>query len=746
MASQILRNTALFLLLLATGLHSSEQTTISGTIKGRRSPVAGASIYVKGSLSGTTSDSSGHFTFITDARGAQTLVASSVGFKPLEKALNISDSSTNIDIILLPDESAMEPVVISAGSFIASDKARGASLSPMDVVTTAGNGGDIANALRTLPGTQQIGDQEGLFVRGGTSDETKQFIDGTLFRNPNFSSVPGILQPARVSPFLFNGIVFSSGGYSSLYGDAMSGALILESVDLPEKSSAIIGASPIVGVAGFQELARNNRYSYGINTRYVDYNAYSKIIKQQPDYFHGPQFISGDANFRIKLGSSGILKYYVVAGYNNTGLRHPDIDSSLLKSGFQLQGANVYNNLSYRGRLGDNWKIDLGTTYTFNKDHINTQLLNASNQQISISEYPYSMKNNLSVIASNYAEGKMVLTRQLPGGHIIRFGGGETWSNDHYAYNDTVSVLKNYLTTAFAETDLRITRNLAAKTGMRYEYSSLLRQTALAPRISIGYRIPGKGQFNAAYGVFYQAPENQYIHQSQGMTFSHAVHYMLNYLKTANNRTFRVEAYYKTYKGLPALSADSMYTNSGDGYARGIEVFWRDKKTFKNLDYWITYTYIDTKRQYLNYPYQLHPNFATPHTASIVMKQYFEHINSSVNVAYTFATGRPYYNFASDHAGKSLLLDQGTTADYNSMNLSVSYLCNLFKNWKNKDFTIIAFGMNNVMGTNQVFGYNYSSNGENKQPITLPAPRSLFIGIFMNFGIDRRSTNLDDNL
>src|SRR5690348_876875 len=64
-----------------------------------------------------------------------------------------------------------EVVVTAAGSFEASDKAKGASLTPMDAVTVAGTGGDIANALRYLPGAQQIGEREGLFVRGGSSEE-----------------------------------------------------------------------------------------------------------------------------------------------------------------------------------------------------------------------------------------------------------------------------------------------------------------------------------------------------------------------------------------------------------------------------------------------------------------------------------------------------------------------------------------------------------------------------------------------
>src|SRR6202012_6198529 len=93
---------------------------------------------------------------------------------------------------------------------------RGRVLSPLDVATSAGSNADITAALKPLPGAQQIGEQEGLFVRGGAGYEAKQFIDGSLVNNPYYSSVPDIAQRGRFSPFLFKGTVFSTGGYSAL--------------------------------------------------------------------------------------------------------------------------------------------------------------------------------------------------------------------------------------------------------------------------------------------------------------------------------------------------------------------------------------------------------------------------------------------------------------------------------------------------------------------------------------------------
>ena len=50
------------------------------------------------------------------------------------------------------------------------------------------------------------------------------------------------------------------------------------------------------------------------------------------------------------------------------------------------------------------------------------------------------------------------------------------------------------------------------------------------------------------------------------------------------------------------------------------------------------------------------------------------------------------------------------------------------------------------LAASRVFGYNYSYNGINKVPVTLPATRSYYLGIFMTFGIDRRDDFINDNL
>lgn len=637
---------------------------------------------------------------------------------------------------------SLKQVTVSAGAFEASDKAKGASLTPMDALTVAGNNGDLSQALRSLPGVQQIGEQEGLFVRGGTSDETKQFIDGTLFKYPNYPAVPGIPQGARINPFLFKGILFSSGGYSALYGQAMSSALILESVDLPEKSSASLYLFPSNQGAGLQHLAKDNRSSYGLGFNYSNQSLYNSLVPHIPDYFLGPAYVEGNANFRIKTGRTGMFKVYTVWSHSAVGMYNPDIDSAGLRSGYQVKGDNFYTNLSYRNSFGEHWKMETGLAYSYNKVNTIRSLADEAKNRVVLPELPFLAKNASSNIGSDFAQARVVFTRFLPGAQAIRFGAEHFYTKDKGYTNDSAIALTDQLSAAFAEGDIYIARNVAAKAGFRLEHTSLLKQWSLAPRLSVGWRLSEESQLNLAYGIFYQEPLNDFLYHNRNLSLSKAAHYVLNYTRRAHNRFFRVEAYYKTYDHLVRLLPQSV--SNGNGYAKGVELFFRDKKTFKNMDYWVTYTFLDTKRDYLNFPMELKPGFASPHTMTIAVKKFFPDISTGVNVSYALAAGRPYYDIRFNNGWQ--LYDQGTTKPYSVVNLHLSHLVSLFPKWKHKDFSGFALGVNNLLGTKQVFGYNYSYNGQYKVPIMLPSSRTYFVGFFMTLGIDRTDDFINNNL
>jgi hypothetical protein len=301
----------------------------------------------------------------------------------------------------------------------------------------------------------------------------------------------------------------------------------------------------------------------------------------------------------------------------------------------------------------------------------------------------------------------------------------------------------------FAETDIYLTNELAAKLGIRYEYSSLMKQSDIAPRVSLAYKTGKDAQISAAYGIFYQKPDNQQLFYTSALGFTQATHYILNYQKMTKDRVFRVEAYYKQYKDLVKTVPLSYnyfgYNNGGSGFADGLDLFWRDKKTFKDFDYWISYSYINTKREFMNYPVKLTPDFVATHTASLVMKRFITNWKTGFNLTYTFATGRPYYNFMVNNTGKYFTADEGHTKDYQNLSFSCEYVPSLGK-VNPKTFIVLFASMSNVLGYNPIYGYHYSFDGTVKQPITPPANRFYFIGCFLSWGVDRTQDAINNNL
>ncbi|MFZ1452658.1 MAG: TonB-dependent receptor, partial [Ferruginibacter sp.] len=679
------------------------------------------------------------------------------GYKPFQQEIDLGSAPVTLNISMKELVTELKAVVISAGSFVASDKNKGAVLSALDIVTTPSANADVTSAFKSLPGTQQVGESEGLFVRGGSATESKIYMDGNLVNNFFYSSTPGIATRGRFNPFLFKGTIFSSGGYSALYGQALSSALILESKDLPEKTQADLGIS-VVGVGGgIQHLSKDKKSSWGISYNYSNLLLGFAINKQKQDFYQIPVYHQGDANFRIKTKSGGIIKYYGYISANKTGFRSADIDSTVLKNAFAIENLNTYQNINWRENFGTGWKITTGISYSTNLDDINNELQDANNQKKVITNPSfYAFKNFKLKNRAQYAQARVVLDKKLNGLNVIRFGADYFYSDEKSTYTlydgtkFTESVTDN-LQSVFAEADVFITNSLAAKIGGRVEHSQVVNKWNVAPRVSVAYKFADNSQASFAYGLFYQNPERKYLPTVASLDYSRAAHYILQYQKISSERTFRVEAFYKAYTDLYKTSTsptgrEAATNNNGFGHATGLELFFRDKKTFKNVDYWVSYSFLDTRRDFLNYPKAITPSFAANHTAALVVKKFVTKWKTGFNLSYNFATGRPYYYFAYDNVQNTYVIgDAGKTINYNSMSFSVNYLPKLGKT-NAKSFIVWVLGINNVLGQEQVFNYNYNNNGSRKEAVTPPSKRFMFIGCFISFGIDRTQDAINNNL
>lgn len=734
------------LLSLLMGICIWSQITISGKVTFKNKALKDINITLKDTYDGATSDINGNYSFTTAESGNQVLIFSGNDYESIEIPVIIEGKDLSIPANLKAQINEINAVVITAGSIEASDKKRAtALLTPLDIYTTAGADGQISSALGYLPGVQKVGESEGLFVRGGTGAETKIFMDGNLINNYFTNSVPGIAGRDRFNTSLFKGNVFSSGGYSAVYGQALSSVLILESVDLPETTSFDFGVSPIFLSANYQKLNQNKTASWGIAGSYSNLGLMGKLLNFNTDFGKYPQGYGFDGNFRIKTKKGGFIKYFGSLDQNQLSVESESLEKDFDRNNVSLKGQNMYHNLSYKEKFGK-YLVNIGGSYTYNSnDLIFSNFLN----QVEINQTKINSQ-------SNYINGKLVVERKV-GINTLRAGFELNNADEKMNYGFYEKNYKDLISSAFAETDLIFTNDLSAKIGVRTEHSSYLDKWNFSPRVALAYRISKNWTTSLAYGMFYQNPESKYL-ISNNFDFQRADHYIFQVQKNADGRNLRFEAFYKNYDKLiktssisneSSSSPNNQYTqfadnNSGGGFAKGIELFWRDKKTFKNIDYWLTYSYLDSKRDFLNYPFSLAPNFASKHTLNAVAKKFVMDWKTGFNLSYTYAKGRPYYDIISN-GGDNILRNQGKLKDFSGLNFSVNYVPSVGKK-DSKSFTVFVLSINNILGNKNVYGFNYSADGSSRTAVRPPVNTFVFVGVFVSFGVDKTDDAINNNL
>jgi len=698
------------------------QTTISGNITDRKGKIiTGANVFIEGAYDGTTTDTEGNFTFTTMEKGLQTLVITYLSFETFRMPVTIETYQPQM-IKLRESVNTLDAVVISAGTFKAGDNSKVSALKPLDIVTTAGAAGDIIGALQTLPGAQIVGESGRLFVRGGESDETQTYVDGIRVAQPYGATANNLPTRGRFSPFLFSGMTFSTGGYSAEFGDALSSVLLLNTTNEADKEQSHLSFMTVgLGASNTQKWKKS---SLTFNTSYINLEPYQKVIKQNVDWNKPYQSLSGETVFRRKF-ESGLFKLYAAFDYATFDLNQKNVNApSPLR--IDTQNNNFYLNSSYKGNFGMGWTIQTGMSFGFGQNKIGLDVNDLNNRE-------------------NASHMKLKLTKKFSDRINLTFGGDYFITDFEETYKDNAAGdftygYRNNIGALYAETDIFFSKQLAAKIGVRAMKSDLLDKSVVDPRISLAYKTSKNGQVSVAYGDFHQNPKQDYLKFHSDFDYEKTTHYILNYLYATNGKTLRAEVFFKDYSDLVKYDSsmplfNSNYNNNGYGYAKGLDVFWRDNKSVKNLDYWISYSYIDSKRDYKNYETKVTPNFVANHTLSLVGKYWIDDLKSQLSVTNSFATGRPY-----DNPNETAFMN-GKTKSYNSLSMSWAYLLSPQK--------ILYFSVSNVLGNNNVFGYQYANSPDlvgqfQRQTITQPADRFFFIGFFWTISQDKSKNQLEN--
>ena len=715
---------------------------IVGTVEDENgNPIIYANVYLKDTFDGTSSDDKGSFAFDTYETGLQTLIVSFIGYETYKKEYNVNENIT-ITIVLKELITKADEVVITAGSFGASDEEKVIVLDPIDIVTVASSRGEISGALEALPGTQPQADKEGIYVRGGDASEAKQIVDGMLIQNPYFSDVPDIPQRGRFEPFDFRGTAFSQGGYSAQYGQALSAIVDLQTWSrFGDFNANTFGITPLS--LGYGRAYGNDSTVCGINIDYSNlkyfqsFNNNSDFIKSRVNFSRPPEGIEIKTNYSKKF-KKGIYKYLGRFTDYSLGTTADDIGTN-----FSLNNDNLFLLTTYKGEINQVWRIQLGLSYS---DNSNDSQISGEIDDFEYS-YPVGSYDDLTQFRSVFTRKLFLKSKFKFGFHL--FDQTSNYTNFLFEENSEPTpvpiTLNEFLSTAFTELDLRLSKTFAINAGIRYEKSNLLDKNSISPRFSSAYKISKNSQFSYVYGEFYQTPDmafdqwyrrNNIVHdyENSDLEFEKSTHHILNYEWSKKKNTLRLEVFEKRYEDLILLESNNTLSNDGNGYSKGFEMFWRNDLSKDGIgqDIWIAYSYLDSKRKFKEYSLEIIPSFASNHKLTFVYKNTFklkdEKSRFSSNMAITATSGFPYYDRFNEI--------QYESKPYLSFDIGGSYLPDV-----EDGFLVVFFNISNPFGYRNSFGYEYV--GYDTLPLDIPEEklpsslRSVFIGCFMFFSVEK---------
>ena len=663
----------IFLLLMAV-CNTTAQTIISGTVSDGKEPLACANVFILGTIDGCLTDSLGRFSFSTSQTGEVTLKATFIGFNDYTQKADVR-KLTDITIRMRERATTIDEVVVTASTFSFGKSENFKTMDALDVVMAGNSCGDIVAALQTLPGTQMVGENGKLYVRGGESEECQTFVNDMHVLVPYTTETENSSVRGRFSPFLFKGINFSLGGYSGEYGQALSSVLPMETTDMATSDKYGVSASLVDWNIGGTKAYNTSSLSF--NAALTSMGLFDKLFPQRQEFTRPYRKLSGEAQYKKECGNGGVLKSYV--GYDLTSVGQHIDDRNL-----SLKEHNVYANLTYKVPMGRGFSLFTGIA--------NSSVIYHIDDAVSAGDHYRNFRNEVHL----KAEVRKVCSDALK----LSTGIEDYIRNSRLRFAPYRLNLDYTILAAHADAQWRIFPRLFLNMSTRAE--RLNSHWLLMPRATLSY-IPNKHlQFSFVTGRYSQAAADDYMASQNSLIQSTADHDILSMQYRSKATLLRIEPYWKKYHHLPLMEQGS-YQPHGYGSSRGVDVFIEDHSLFKNLTTTLSYSLNDSKRLYHDYTEERTPDYASRHNLRLTAKYAIG--KTIIGLAESYASGRHY--------------PQASTPYYNSVDVNLTYLLS--------PKVIVYTSLNNIFGRTNIFRYDEAGS-----PITASRDRFLYIGIFVS--------------
>ena len=627
----------------------------------------GANLYDPDRRLGTATNTYGFFSLTLPADSV-TLLVSYLGYEPVTYRL-LLDRDLRLDIELQPTTFTTEGIEVVADRLepieeqtrmstidipIKQVKALPAILGEVDVLRT----------LQLLPGVQSGTEgTSGLFVRGGSPDQTLLLLDGAQVYNAahlfGFFSV--------FNSDALKHVELIKGGFPARYGGRLSSVL---DIGMKEGNMKRLAAEGAIGVVASRLTVegpiQKDKTSFIVSGRrtYIDVLTRPFLPKDEKAGYH-----FYDLNTKINHTLSAKDRLYLSVYRGNDRFSSTVEDGDVETKGF-LRWGNITSTLRWNHLVNDKLFSNVTATYTRYQFDIGSEERNDAANEFFKLNYVSGIRD-----WGLKADFDYVPTPN----HYVRFGASGTF----HTFRPGASQLKADLEEAddlptliqpsrpleaveyavYAEDDFKVSERLKLNLGVHASGFLVTRRhfTSVQPRLSLRYLLPSGWAVKASYAAMKQyillltnssvgLPTDLWLPATSKVPPQTAHLFAAGVARTLfdNQYEFSLETYYKRmnhlieYKnGASFLGIDQDWQDkveSGRGWSYGAEVFVQ-KKAGRTTG-WLGYTLAWSNRRFDNlnggrsFPYK----YDRRHDLSLVMvHQYKPGIEFSGS--WSFASG-----------------------------------------------------------------------------------------------------------
>lgn len=609
-------------------------------------------------LTGASCNSYGFFVIPQLNAGLYFLIVRHIGYKTVieEVTLEGMGKSKQVNVELVPENIELEEVIVEG------KKEQKKITSTIDVspdflkkLPSLSGEVDLFKMLELLPGVNKASEiSTGLYLRGGSPDQTLTLVDGVTVYNP--SHLGNIASTFNTNAL--RDVRLIKGAFPAEYGGRLSSILDIKlRSGTKEKEKGIIGLGLINSFATLEGPMTKNS-TYMISGRYMYYDLIQETIDEKSSV---PRYNFYDLSAKVNYNLSKSSIFSISAVYNFDNAYSPPSD----EIEYDIKWNNV--NLSLNWLQISSGSLFLNSTLSFIKYEFSSKI-GIDPESVNTSSY-FSNPDLTDLTFRQSAELNWKEDQKFKTGFEISYHNYDLLYSDVYSdalekdpyAGKNINALEAAL---FIQNESLFFNFLRTNLGGRFYYFGDRRSFRFEPRLSLSAEIFSNVFLKGAASLAHQflhlilrndisLPTDLWYPSTNKIEPARSIQYVFGVNTFLYDEEYEIalEGYYRDMKNLYE------YTNSvtlnplndsiedqfvkGEGEAYGIELF--INKRVGSFTGWIGYTLAWTRRKFddLNGGKIFYPKYDRRHDVSLVLA-YDIFKNLKAGLTWTYATGERF--------------------------------------------------------------------------------------------------------